>query len=110
LGTDHRQHRRRLWRHSEPARSTRFAKAIAAATGGGEVTRIAVLGVLSLILWALIVVVTLKYVVIPAARRQQWRGRHADPDGAGGSARSEKARRSWSCSARSAARCSMAMP
>jgi len=41
-----------------------FREAIAAATGGGEVTRIAVLGVLSLILWALIVVVTLKYVVI----------------------------------------------
>src|SRR3981189_3103745 len=41
-----------------------FREAIAAATGGGWVTRIAVLGVLSLILWALIVVVTLKYVVI----------------------------------------------
>src|SRR6267142_3794214 len=41
-----------------------FREAIVAATGGGEVTRTAVLGVLSLILWALIVVVTLKYVVI----------------------------------------------
>src|SRR3979490_855988 len=41
-----------------------FREAITAATGGGEVTRTAVLGVLSLILWALIVVVTLKYVVI----------------------------------------------
>ena len=41
-----------------------FREAITAATGGGEVTRTAVLGVLSLILWALIVVVTLKYVLI----------------------------------------------
>src|SRR5882672_2163147 len=41
-----------------------FREAIVAATGGGEVTRTAVLGVLSLILWALIVVVTLKYVLI----------------------------------------------
>src|SRR3954470_9912048 len=41
-----------------------FREAITAASGGGEVTRTAVLGVLSLILWALIVVVTLKYVLI----------------------------------------------
>jgi KUP system potassium uptake protein len=41
-----------------------FREAIVAATAGGEVTRTAVLGVLSLILWALIVVVTLKYVLI----------------------------------------------
>src|SRR4051794_21603959 len=41
-----------------------FREAIVAASGGGEVTRTAVLGVLSLILWALIVVVTLKYVLI----------------------------------------------
>src|SRR5712671_4529960 len=41
-----------------------FREAIVAATGGAEVTRTAVLGVLSLILWALIVVVTLKYVLI----------------------------------------------
>jgi KUP system potassium uptake protein len=41
-----------------------FREAIVAATGGGEVTRPAVLGVLSLILWALIVIVTLKYVLI----------------------------------------------
>ena len=38
---------------------------------------------LSLILWALIVIVTLKYVADPAARRQQRRGRHAGADGAG---------------------------
>src|SRR5258708_11357897 len=41
-----------------------FREAIAAATAGGAVTRAAVLGVLSLIFWALIITVTLKYVVI----------------------------------------------
>ena len=41
-----------------------FREAIVAATGGGEVTREAVFGVLSLIFWALIVIVTLKYVLI----------------------------------------------
>src|SRR5246500_2977217 len=41
-----------------------FREAVNAATAGGMVTREAVLGVLSLILWALIVVVTLKYVLI----------------------------------------------
>ncbi len=42
-----------------------FREAVTAAVGhGGTVTRVAVLGVLSLILWALIVVVTLKYIVI----------------------------------------------
>jgi KUP system potassium uptake protein len=40
-------------------------EAVTAATGtGGSMTREAVLGVLSLILWALIIVVTLKYVLI----------------------------------------------
>ncbi len=42
-----------------------FREAVQAAVGtGGTITRDAVLGVLSLILWALIVVVTLKYVII----------------------------------------------
>src|SRR5262247_1448951 len=41
-----------------------FREAVTAASAGGGVTRDAVLGVLSLILWALIIVVTLKYVVI----------------------------------------------
>jgi KUP system potassium uptake protein len=42
-----------------------FREAVVAATGpGGAATTQAVLGVLSLILWALIIVVTLKYVVI----------------------------------------------
>ena len=39
-------------------------EAIAAASNGGTATRLAVMGVTSLILWALIIVVTLKYVVI----------------------------------------------
>src|ERR1051325_11377099 len=41
-----------------------FREAIVAATSGGDVTRVAVLGVLSLIFWALIVIVTLKYVLL----------------------------------------------
>ena len=41
-----------------------FREAIVAATSGGEVTRAAVLGVLSLIFWALIIIVTLKYVLL----------------------------------------------
>jgi KUP system potassium uptake protein len=39
-------------------------EAVGAASAGGAVTSVAVLGVVSLILWALIIVVTLKYVVI----------------------------------------------
>src|SRR5215510_13053620 len=41
-----------------------FREAVVAASAGGNVTRANVLGVLSLILWALIIVVTLKYVLI----------------------------------------------
>jgi KUP system potassium uptake protein len=41
-----------------------FREAITAATAGGEVTQAAVFGVLSLIFWALVVIVTLKYVLI----------------------------------------------
>src|SRR5882757_2889740 len=41
-----------------------FREAASAAADSGPVTRIIVLGVLSMILWALIVVVTLKYVLI----------------------------------------------
>src|ERR1700744_1012043 len=41
-----------------------FREAVNAASAGGETTTHAVLGVISLIRWALIVVVTLKYVVI----------------------------------------------
>ncbi len=41
-----------------------FREAVTAASEGGPITRANVLGVLSLILWALIIVVTLKYVLI----------------------------------------------
>ena len=41
-----------------------FREALSAAVGSGPITNDAVLGVLSLILWALILVVTLKYIVI----------------------------------------------
>jgi KUP system potassium uptake protein len=41
-----------------------FREAVAAVSGGAPPTREGVLGVLSLILWALTLVVTLKYVVI----------------------------------------------
>ena len=76
-----------------------FREAVVAAAEAGPVTRDIVLGVLSLILWALIIVVTLKYVLHPAARRQQRRGRHALADGARRRARSAGARRSCCCSA-----------
>ncbi|TDN07566.1 potassium transporter Kup, partial [Lactobacillus crispatus] len=41
-----------------------FREAVAGAAHGGEVTRTIVLGVLSLILWALLIVVTGKYVLL----------------------------------------------
>jgi KUP system potassium uptake protein len=41
-----------------------FREAVTAASEGGQITRANVLGVLSLIVWALIIVVTLKYVLI----------------------------------------------
>jgi KUP system potassium uptake protein len=41
-----------------------FREAVMAASVAGVVTRVTVLGVLSMILWALIIVVTLKYVVV----------------------------------------------
>jgi KUP system potassium uptake protein len=41
-----------------------FREAVAGAAQGGPVTRIMVLGVLSLILWALLIVVTAKYVLL----------------------------------------------
>ena len=59
---------------------------IAAAVGAGNAANEpAVLGILSLIVWALILVVTVKYVHDPAARRQSRRRRHAGADGAGAS-------------------------
>ena len=85
-------------------------EAVDAAVGAdGAPTREAVLGVLSLILWALIVVVTLKYVVILL---------RADNNGEGGTLAlmalaqraSGAAPARWCCSASSAPRCSTATP
>src|SRR5216110_759995 len=42
-----------------------FREAVASAAHGQPVTRVIVLGVLSLILWALFIVVTTKYVLVP---------------------------------------------
>lgn len=52
-----------------------FREAVHAATGGGPPSRLIVLGVLSLILWSLIIVVTAKYVLLL----------RADNNGEGGS-------------------------
>jgi KUP system potassium uptake protein len=41
-----------------------FKESVAAASAGGEIARDVVIGVLSLILWSLILIVTIKYVVI----------------------------------------------
>jgi KUP system potassium uptake protein len=49
---------------TSPLYAVRVALEAATGTGHGDVTRTIVIGVLSLIIWALIVVVTLKYVVI----------------------------------------------
>ena len=68
---------------SAPARSMRSAKRWWPRRRSGPVTREIVLGVLSLIVWALIVVVTLKYVAVLLRCRQQRRGRHALAHGAG---------------------------
>ena len=82
-GADARQHRRRLrrYRHQPALRVPRGGDGGAAQRA--PVSRDVVLGVLSLILWALIIVVTLQIRAVPAARRQQRRGRHAVADGAG---------------------------
>ena len=63
-GPDARQHRRRLWRHRhQPALRAARSDGCRQRDFGRSLPQ-AVLGVLSLILWALIIVVTLKYVVI----------------------------------------------
>ena len=53
---------------SEQARFTRLKELLAAAAGGGAITRAMVFGIVSLILWALIVVVTIKYVLFILGR------------------------------------------
>jgi KUP system potassium uptake protein len=86
-----------------------FREAASAAAGEGIVTRDIVLGVLSLIVWALILVVTLKYILILL---------RADNNGEGGTlslmALGQRAlgRRSWLLLALGVvgARCSSAIP
>jgi len=80
LGFDTRQHRV-VYGDIGTSPLYAFREAIVAATGGGEVTRAAVFGVLSLIFWALIVIVTLKYVLI-LLRADNNGGGHLDLDGA----------------------------
>ena len=110
-GSDARQHRRRLWRHRHfsPLYALREA-VVAASSNSVDATPQAVLGVLSLILWALIVVVTLKYVLILL---------RADNHGEGGTlalmalaqrAVTKGASARLCCSASSPARCSTATP
>src|ERR1700759_3793225 len=53
-----------VYGHIGPSPLYAFREAVNAASAGGEAVPHAVLGVISLILWALIVVVTLKYVLI----------------------------------------------
>ena len=60
---------------SAPARSTRSGSASAPSTGCAP-TPANVLGVLSLIFWSLILVVSVKYLALHPARRQPRRGRH----------------------------------
>ena len=96
---------------SAPARFTRFVKPCWRRRAGDvSVTEPVVLGILSLIIWALIIVVTVKYVLILL---------RADNNGEGGTlalmalafrALGAPRRHRRSCSASSAARCSMATP
>ena len=79
--------------------------------GAARVTPDNVYGLLSLMFWALIVVVTLKYVDADHARRQPRRGRHPRAHRAGVARRRAAGARcagGWSASASSARRCSTA--
>ena len=81
-GADRRRDRRRVRRHRhEPA--VHAAQGVQPASTASPLTPANVYGVLSVMFWALIVVVTLKYLVAHHARRQQRRGRHPRADGAG---------------------------
>ena len=57
-------------------------ESLTAAAAGGALTREMVLGVMSLMLWALIVVVTLKYVLLIMRADNNGEGGTLDPDGA----------------------------
>ena len=86
-----------------------FREAVNAATGaGGAAGEPVVLGVLSLIIWALHRRRHRQIRRVPAARRQQRRRRHARADGAGAARRSRAA--ADHLSALSAARCFTATP
>ena len=60
-----------------------FREALVASSGGGVASRDDVLGVLSLIVWALTIIVTIKYVGFVLRADNKRRGRHAVADGAG---------------------------
>ena len=57
-----------------------FREALFVAASDGSATREDVLGILSLIIWALTLIVTVKYVIVCSSSGQQGRGRHALPD------------------------------
>ena len=57
------------------------------ARAGGRLAQADVIGVISLMLWTLMVIVTLKYVTDPDALRQPRRRRHALADGPGAEGR-----------------------
>ena len=94
---------------SAPARCTRSRKP--SVQHGVVPTPDNVLGILSLMFWSLILVVSIKYASVHHARRQQGRGRHHGAAAlAQRSAARQRARRAGgsSCSACSARRCSSA--
>ena len=75
-----------------------FREAVTAAVGhDGAATREAVLGVLSLILWALIVIVTLKYVLILLRADNKGEGGTLALDGAGAARAWGAAAARWCC-------------
>ena len=85
-----------------------FREAVAAGAAPRAATREAVLGVLSLILWALILDRHAQIRPDPAARRQQRRRRHPVADGAGAAGARHGAPSRGARSASSAPRCSTA--
>ena len=87
-----------------------FREAVTHAAEGQPVSRIIVLGVLSLILWSLFIVVTAKYVLLLLRADNNGEGGTLVPDGAGAAgAGPARAGYCWR-SASSAPRCSSAIP
>ncbi|MEY9261919.1 K+ transporter [Bradyrhizobium elkanii] len=87
-----------------------FREAVGGAAHGQPVTRIMVLGVLSLILWALFTVVTAKYVLLLLRADNNGEGGTLSLMALGQRARSDDAAGRCSRSAWSAPRCSSAIP